>query len=168
MSETFEELIAREIDPLWEAALFLSGGEPLAAEECLLAGVRSAFRDFHVEERAGEFARWVEGRLVRTFVERSTTLENPADPRPAVRIADGGSAELTRARLNQLAGELAPGPRAAIWLVVLKRWSYEDAEGTLGVDRDTLVDLLRRGRRLMSRLVAGAEGARRARGGSGA
>lgn len=144
MSQTFEEIAGRELDALYQGALFLSGGKASSAESLLMDTVTLAFQEHVAGGEVGEVQRWLEGRLVRSFVSHleagPTVLPVPAPPRVAV--GPTSFEGLGPAELFQAAGALPKWPRAALWLVLLRRWSYADAAAVLEVDASVLEMLL--------------------------
>lgn len=151
MSHTFEELAGEEVDGLFQGALFLQAGDEEAAEDLLLWTLTKAFHVFR-ETRGGESPdRWLEGRLVHEFL----ALIPNGDSAPR-----GHTAELDRRSrhvgsvdpgvLHEAAGQVPARARAALWLVVLRRWSYEEASAALQTNTEDLKDLLRFRNTLMS------------------
>ena len=142
MSRTFEERASRELDSLYQGALFLSGGEHEAAEKLLVDTMTASFSEYgkHMSDDAVE--RWLEGRLVQQFLSEAEPDDLPTVERgrPGIRGPFDG---LEADTLFAAADALPHWPRAAVWLVLLRRWCYADACGALGVDRDVLEDLLR-------------------------
>ena len=57
-------------------------------------------------------------------------------------------------QLFEAAAKLPAWPRAAVWLVLLRRWSYRDAASAMGVDRDAIPGLLRYRDVLVEELIA--------------
>ena len=165
MSRTFEEMASRELDSLYQGALFLSGGEPRVAERLLVDTMTSSFRE-HARGSAGDSIQpWLEARLVQQFL--GGVDQGPAPlRRPGDRSLHVAFEELGADTLFAAAASLPFWPRAAVWLVLLRRWSYADACDALNVDRDVLDDLLRYRDVLMtevlraSRRQTGTDGAR--------
>ena len=57
-----------------------------------------------------------------------------------------------------MAAAAVPWPaRAALWLVLLRRWSYADAAGLMEVDREMLKTLLRYRDTLMGAILGGGK-----------
>lgn len=171
MSRTFEELATREIDGLYQGALFLTAGDEEHAEDLLLDTVRGSFSRFRTTQSVEDIGRLLEGQLVSTFMEthprdvRAAGLEGP----PA-RLAAGSHdafAGLDASRLYVAAASVPWAARAALWLVLLRRWAYADASHVMGVDERVLKDLLRYRHTLMGVILGRAShevGARRASG----
>ncbi len=136
MWETFEERVGKELDTLYQGALFLTAGDEQHAEQLLLETVAGAF---HVEaHEPGPSARWFEARLAGRFLG-STLAPEPAPreladivPVPALHADD----------LFEAAGAVPSWSRAALWLVLLRQWSYADASDALGVPIDALRRML--------------------------
>lgn len=166
MSEIFEELVAREMDRLYQCALFLHSGDERNAEAFLLQALTDAFRAFPERPPGGEPAAWLHGLLVATFLRRAgqkARLEAGV-ARPATHAALPPARALERLRpeaLIRAARGLAPLERAALWLVVCQRWHYAEACEALGIGREELGQRLRVGQaRLLGALSleAGTEG----------
>jgi hypothetical protein len=128
MPQAFEELAGRKIDDLFSGSLLLSGGHEDAAEELLVWTVRRAFHAFARGDSDGEVERWLEARLARDFLEIFGRLGWDGD-----RI---GSA------LFRAMDRIPPRARVALWLLLLRRWSYADVEDLLGGERGELEALL--------------------------
>jgi DNA-directed RNA polymerase specialized sigma24 family protein len=165
MHETFEELAGRHIDGLYHGALFLNAGEEPPAEDLVLWTLTGASQEFRQIDEAGGEQRWLEARLVRVFLARrgsgstddgSTDVlsgedlskdDVPAtDPPPA-------SLEIDPDALFGSAANMPPRARAAIWLVLFRRWSYDAAASALDADADGLKELLRYRHVLLTALV---------------
>ena len=149
MSRTFEEMASRELDSLYQGALFLSGGEPWMAEKLLVESMTSSFREHGKVMPEGAVEHWLEGQLAKQFL---------------LGVELGPSQEADT--LYAAAAALPPWPRAAVWLVLLRRWSYAEACVALAVDLDVLEDLLRYRDQLMTEILRasprgnGTDGAR--------
>ena len=149
MSRTFEEMASRELDSLYQGALFLSGGKPWMAEKLLVETMTSSFREHGKAMPEGAVDHWLEGQLVQQFL---------------LGVELGPSEEADT--LYAAAAALPPWPRAAVWLVLLRRWSYAEARVALAVDLDVLEDLLRYRDQLMTEILRasprgnGTDGAR--------
>ena len=128
MELTFEEQLTDRIDALYQGCLFLRGGDARAAEQLLVSSVTCAFREHTPDLTGVRFERWLEARVVASFLEAAKAETPPSA---------GASGDLFSA-----AGRVPTKSRAALWLILLRRWSYHDAATTLGVDRAELVSLL--------------------------
>jgi DNA-directed RNA polymerase specialized sigma24 family protein len=129
MPLTFEELVGRDLDSLYRGALFLAGGQETDAEDLLSSTLREAF---HAYRSAGvssaEAENWLEGRLVmRALVELDGLSLQGTAPKRA---------------LYRGAAEIPLRARVALWLVLMRRWSYAATAERLQVDRDGLRELL--------------------------
>ena len=160
--QTFEEHVAGSLDALYQGALFLAGGDRSSAERLLVDSMTHAFRQRTSPDDPRPVERQLEAGLVRGFVAR---LDGPADelPRAQTRTSRAEPAVLRHARPDRLFAAVSAVPewaRAALWLVLLRRWSYADAASTLGVDKAVLTELLRYRERLLDGLVdvAGSSG----------
>ncbi len=154
MSQTFEELAGKEVDGLFQGALFLQAGDEVAAEDLLLWTLTKAFHVFR-ETGGGESPdQWLEGRLVHEFLgllpksdaaaqALAAELESPPQH---VGTVDPGA-------LHEAAGRVPARARAALWLVVLRRWTYEEASAALHTNTEELEDLLRFRHTLMSAVL---------------
>lgn len=145
MHRTFEELASQEIDSLYHGALFLKAGEGEAAEDLLLSTLTSAFHAFRTVEKGTDVARWLEGRMVRAYL--STVTEGDSDG-ASIEEVELPSPQLMRTvevdpfALHKAARRIPPRARAALWLVLLRRWRYSEASRVLETDPDDLKDLL--------------------------
>ena len=145
MHRTFEELASQEIDSLYHGALFLKAGEGQAAEDLLLSTLTGAFHAFRKVEQGTDVARWLEGRMVQAYLSAVTEgdsdgasveeLEVPYTP--LMRTVD-----VDPFALHKAARRIPPRARAALWLVLLRRWKYSEASRVLETDLNDLKDLL--------------------------
>jgi hypothetical protein len=157
MSRTFEEMAGRELDSLYQGALFLSGGEPWVAEKLLVDALTTSFREHGKGLPDGSVERWLEGRLVQQFlvgVELGPSPVGAGGERGVRGPFDGLEADT----LFAAAGALPPWARAAVWLVLLRRWSYGEACEALAVDLGVLEDLLRYRDQLMTEILRPSRG----------
>ena len=160
MHHTFEELASREIDRLYQGALFLKAGEGEAAEDLLLATLTGAFHAFRNLEQGTDAARWLEGRMVQGYLSAipeadlgGTSVEGIEIESPPVL----GKVEVDPLALHRAAEGVPPRARAALWLVVLRRWGYAEASRILGTDLNDLKDLLRYRHLLLTAVLRGPE-----------
>jgi DNA-directed RNA polymerase specialized sigma24 family protein len=128
MPHTFEELAGREIDGLFRGSLFLTGGREAAAEELLLWTVRRAFHAFRRGENHEDFERWLDARLAQEFLEVVGRL--------------GTEEEQLESALYRATADMPPRARVALWLVLLRRWRYEETSALLGSTAEDLKELL--------------------------
>lgn len=144
MSRTFEELAGTELDSLYQGALFLSGGNAHGAEGLLVNTVTLAFKEHERDAGPDEIRRWLEARLVRSFLRHLREGPLVLYDHTARRVAlDPVTFEsLGLAELFSAAAVLPPRPRAALWLVLLRRWSYGAAASIMDVDVAELEKLL--------------------------
>jgi DNA-directed RNA polymerase specialized sigma24 family protein len=172
MSRTFEELATPEIDGLYHGALFLTAGDEDDAEGLLLDTLGRSFNQFRTPQDVEDIRRWLEGRLVATFMEahsRDARVSRPV--RPLERAPTNGPeifAGLDAPGLHMAAGAVPWAARAALWLVLLRRWRYADASTVMGVDEEVLKDLLSYRHTLMGAILGGLGGKSEARRASGA
>jgi DNA-directed RNA polymerase specialized sigma24 family protein len=155
MGRTFEELAAQELDRLYQGALFLSGGNERGAETLLIEALTRAHEEHPYQTDVASIERWLEARLVRSFLKHLSeppTRTSSALERVALRegaFEDVGSDELFRA-----ARSVPPLPRAVLWLVLLRRWSYADVASTVGIEPAVVPELLRYRDVLMREIMA--------------
>ncbi|MDT8368868.1 MAG: hypothetical protein RQ745_06645 [Longimicrobiales bacterium] len=142
MQKAIEELITDELDTLYRGALFLCGGDGTRAEDLLQRTAAAAYRS-GVGGGGSDDPHPLERLMVQQFVRDagrpapmgpSTPVERPAQP------ASFGT--MTPDRLHRAAARLPALARAALWLILLRRWSYADAARALGMDRDGLLTTL--------------------------
>jgi DNA-directed RNA polymerase specialized sigma24 family protein len=172
MSRTFEELATREIDGLYQGALFLTAGDEDDAENLLLDTLGRSFNRFRASQDVEDISRWLEGRLVSTFLEthpRDARAGRPAAPLERIPTHSHEIfAGLDAPGLHMAAAAVPWAARAALWLVLLRRWPYADASDVMGVDEGVLKDLLRYRHTLMGAILGGLSGKAGARRASGA
>ena len=167
MSKTFEQLATREIDGLYQGALFLTAGDVTKAEQLLIDTLGRSFHRFQASDTVEDIRRWLEGRLISTFVEHRVRTEEPA-PRRSRSLGEAGARaafeSLDGKGLHLAAATVPWGARAALWLVLLRRWSYADASAAMGVSAEVLGNLLEYRHTLMGAILGsntGNAGARR-------
>ena len=175
MHETFEELAGRYIDGLYHGALFLHAGEEPPADDLVLWTLTGAFQEFRQIWASVALEQWLEGRLVAMFlargVSRSTedgpteafsgedvspddvSVEGPPVDVPSSSDLSTGPLEIDSEVLFGAAANMPPLARAAIWLVLFRRWSYDEAAGVLETGVDGLKGLLRYRHVLLTALV---------------
>lgn len=160
MSRTFEELAGQELDALYQGALFLSGGNERGAEGLLVDAVALAFQEHAHSVDPDHVQRWLEVRLVRAFLRQLTPgpTQLPAGAARRLELAPGTFDSLQARQLFEAAATLPAWPRAALWLVLLRRWSYGDAAEAIGVSKDALVELLRYRDVLIREMMSSARG----------
>ena len=150
MSHTFEELVLREIDSLYHGALFLSGGDPAEAESLLVRAVGSAF---HAEiGTAAGSQHWLEERLVHTFVTNRSASGSTLPPVTGPNVQ--APPVLSSGQLCAAAHDVPPVARAALWLVLLRRWPHQRAREALRIDQGELRVLLQYRHALVADLLA--------------
>ncbi len=156
MPHAFEELASEELDALYQGALFLAGGNTRDAERLLVDSVTLAFREHARETDIASVERWLEARLVRSFLKQLTDGPTllPEETARRVALEPGALDAIGSQQLFEAAAALPAWPRAAVWLVLLRRWSYQDAASAMGVDRDDVPGLLRYRDLLVRELIA--------------
>ena len=144
MSRTFEDITSGELDALYQGALFLSGGDIGGAERLLVDAVTLAFREHAAEAEPDATRRWLEARLVRAFLRLERAGPTPLVDEPAgrPRVDPAVFESFAADDLFRAARRLPAWPRAILWLVLFRRWSYADAARVLDVDIDVVQDLL--------------------------
>jgi DNA-directed RNA polymerase specialized sigma24 family protein len=144
MAQTFEELVGSELDSLYQGALFLSGGNRQGAERLLVEAVTLAFQEHVPDTQIGDVRRWLEARLARAFLRavREGPRTLPAETIRRISLDSDTFDLLDADSLYEAAASLPPGPRVALWLVLLRRWGYAEAAQVLGVDDDAFDVLL--------------------------
>ena len=157
MHQTFEELAGQHIDSLYHGALFLNAGQEPPAEDLVLWTLTRASQEFRQIEEGGESERWLEGRLVTVFLARRASGSTDNGSTDAFSDADFStddvsakdssryevSVEIDPEALLGAAAKMPALARAAIWLVLFRRWSYDEASSVLDTGVDGLKDLLR-------------------------
>lgn len=160
MAHTFEELATGELDGLYQGALFLSAGDEDQAESLLTDMLARSFQAFGTADSVDDITRWLEGKLVLTFLDRG--LERLEAPKAASRMPerlDPSVFDALDARGLHAAAAAVPAlARVALWLVLLRRWAYDEASEVLGLGRDGLQDLLRHRHTLMAAILGGTRG----------
>ena len=160
MARTFEEIAGGELDALYQGALFLSGGNTLGAEQLLVDAVTLAFTEHASEVDPDAIQRRLEVRLVRSYLRHLREGPTQLPPTTAARVAmDPGTFDgLGSHDLHTAAAKIPAWPRAALWLVLLRRWSYAEAAAAMGVDDSTLEGLLAYRDVLLHEIIGGARG----------
>ena len=162
MRETLEEFSGRHIDGLYHGALFLNGGQEPPAEDLVLWTLTGAFQEFRQIGDVSAAAEWIEGKLVELFLARaasgsgddgSTEVDGPSVDVPSSHEPFSGTVEIDPEALFRAGAKMPPLARAAIWLVVFRRWPYGDASIVLGTDVDGVKDLLRYRQVLLTAVV---------------
>lgn len=154
MHQTFEEFVGLHLDGLYHGALFLNAGEEPLAEDLVLWTLTGAFQEFRQIEEESASEQWLEGRLVKVFLARNGSGSTHSVSNGGVGADDrvgnvmwshesaSGGVEIDDDALFRAAVHMPPSARAAVWLVVFRRWSYGEAANVLGTDVDGLKDLL--------------------------
>ena len=110
--------------------------------------------------------------MVSTFMEthfRDGRVSRPAAPMERTRARRPEIfAGLDAPGLHTAAGAVPWAARAALWLVLLRRWRYADASTVMGVDEEVLKDLLGYRHTLMGAILGGLSGKAEAPRASGA
>ena len=137
MTQTLEESVLSSIDVLYQGAHFLAGGDRHHAERLLEDTVLAAY---HEAVRSGTptDGRGLSVLMARTFVAQvPDSSEGPGNPPSATPV------DLTADGIFEAAARVGPRSRAALWLVLIRRWSYADASAALRMEESTLRGLLR-------------------------
>ena len=170
MSQTFEELATGEIDGLYQGALFLVAGDEVEAEQLLIETLGSSFSRFHAGDSTADIGQWLEGKMVATFMEshpRDLDVKPPAPVHNRHGSHASAFSSLDAQGLHAAASEVPWAARAALWLVLLRRWGYEEASAAMGVDRTVLKNLLEFRHTLIGAILGGHRGSLRGRWASG-
>lgn len=152
MPQTFEEVVAQELDSLYAGSIFLTSGDENRAEQLLREMLLEASREWREWEPVEEPARWLEGRLVKCFLGSRTRLAGPVHAvlGPGARASRRESDEPDVRALCRAAAAVSPLPRAVVWLMTLRRWRYEDAASVVRLDRGRVGELLQERERLVA------------------
>ena len=155
MNQTFEEFVGRHIDRLYHGALFLNAGEEPPAEDLVLWTLTGAFQEFRQIKDGTASEQWLERRLIEVFLARtaSGSTESGLTDDPSSHEPSSGAVEIDPEALLKAAANMPPLARAAIWLVVFRRWSYDEASNVLKTGVDGLKDLLRLRQVLLTAVV---------------
>ena len=165
MQQTFEEFAGRYIDDLYHGALFLNGGEEPPAEDLVLWTLTGAFQEFRQIGDVSAAAEWIEEKLVKVFLARaasgwtddgSNEVVGSSVNVPSSYEPSSGTVQIDSEALFRAGAKMPPLARAAIWLVVFRRWPYGAASNVLGTDVDGLKDLLRYRQVLVTAVVRGS------------
>lgn len=136
MTQTLEENVLSSIDVLYQGAHFLTGGHRHDAERLLEDTVLAAY---HEAVRSGTPTddRGLSVLMARTFVAQvPDSPEGPQGPPSPVPV------DLTADGIFEAAARVSPRSRVALWLVLIRRWSYAEASAALRVGESTLRGLL--------------------------
>ena len=168
MNQTFEEFVGPHIDRLYHGALFLNAGEEPPAEDLVLWTLTGAFHEFRGIDEGSASEEWLEGKLVGAFLARAaagSTDDNSGVTPPAAELPShkpvgyersSGAVEIDPEALFRAGADIPALARAAIWLVVFRRWSYREAFGVLNTDLEGLKDLLQYRQVLLAAVVQGS------------
>ncbi|MEX2468071.1 MAG: hypothetical protein WD995_14260 [Gemmatimonadota bacterium] len=154
MTWTLEEQISAELDTLWQAALFLAGGRREEAEWLLEDTVSAASDDLVVTLQVADGTDKLERFMVRRFFQGAVRMSLAPGT-----VTHDDSAEAPEAEVAALlrdAGRVPDRPRAALWLIVIRRRSYDEGASILGIERDELRDLLEYREVLMADVIRNA------------
>ena len=141
MAKALEELVMEELDTLYRGALFLSAGDRGHADRLLHDTAIAAYRAGALDGRLVG-PQPLERMMIRCFRERSASGVAPLPAAARATRPAGLDGDLTPATLFRAAGAVPPEARAVLWLVAIRRWSYEDTATLLRVDHEGLENLL--------------------------
>ena len=162
VNQTFEEFAGRYIDVLYHGALFLNGGKEPPAEDLVLWTLTGAFQEFRQIGDVSAAAEWIEAKLVEAFLARaasglrddaSTEVDGSSVDVPSSHAPFSDAVEIDSEALFRAGAKMPLLARAAIWLVVFRRWPYGDASIVLGTDVDGVKDMLRYRQVLLTAVV---------------
>lgn len=150
MRGSFEEVVADELDALYQGALFLSAGDLEAASELLLDAVGRAQGSFdRVHHRQTTRTRLYR-ILAQQFLERppryrleQSDADDLAELQGSRDQAGEGAMDPAALTVYHAAGSTPQAARPALWLVLVRRWNYRDAAQALGIGLRELHELLR-------------------------
>lgn len=147
MPAILEDLAARELDDLYQAALFLSAGHRDEAQDLVLETMTRAVDSFRGLAGDVDASRWLHALLVRQFLRGSSSSASGrarrTTPRSTIAVASPSAFDTPEAAaLCYAAGAVPPRARAALWLVALRRWRYGDAAEAMRTSIDELRELL--------------------------
>ncbi len=151
MFETYEEKVGKALDTLYPGALFLAAGDQAQAERLVVDTVTGALRSD--VETADISTKWFEGQMAKRFLERNPspdTIRQPAHPSGSVK-------EIDAAQLLEGVAFVPGWSRAALWLVLLRQWSYAEVRDALDVSTESLSEMLQY-RTMLARGILGATG----------
>lgn len=133
---TFEEHAGMALDALYPGALFLTAANATEAERLVIATVSGAFGQ--VTTGTDLSVRWFEANMAHRFLASTAAPALvPTQPSDIVPMESMQQGDLFRA-----AAAIPEWARAAIWLVLLRRWSYQEACDALRVSQDVLSEML--------------------------
>ena len=156
MPRTMDEQLLRELDTLWQMALFLEGGDKARAEAFLARSVAAAIAEHGDPSALLEDDDVFERILVRRFLRESPPVPEGQPTGPAV--AGVASEGLDLDILLEEAGRVPRRARAVLWLVLIRRRSPHFAAAVLGMEGARLDDLLRYRDTLMARILTRTAG----------
>ena len=143
MARTFEELTGEGLDTLYQGALFLTGGHREGAEHLLVEALTVAYRHSRGAENPTAVG-WLEARLISAFLAGASRPDTVLLPSSGAEGLDSSALdEIGPEAMFLAAGTLPPLSRAALWLVLVQRWSYADAADALAITTERLRELLR-------------------------
>ncbi|MDZ7779006.1 MAG: hypothetical protein U5R14_03580 [Gemmatimonadota bacterium] len=154
MSRTLEEQISSELDTLWQAALFLTGGVEQRAEPLLLHVITLVSHEDPGALEREDGTDVLERFMLRQFFDQP--LRGGDSPPRSTSSCEGVDPDV--AELLNDAGAVPDRARPALWLVLVRRRSYEEAAEVLGIEGDTLRELLGYRDVLMARVAARSGG----------
>jgi DNA-directed RNA polymerase specialized sigma24 family protein len=173
---TFEELVTRELDVLYDGAQLLTG-EDARAEALVLSVVVDASRRYERGVDGFTFRKWIVSQLVQRYLDHLFEIGELPDPAAQSPIGDRAESPVPdEAQMSHLLNNLASlddaAPdelgtvvrramealpvhlRAALWLVDMLEFTYAEAANTADLTLRELQDWLYRARReLQARLV---------------
>ncbi len=121
MADTLEEHVLSSIDVLFQGARFLAGGTRRDAEQLLEDTVLTAY---HGTVRSGTplDERGLSVLMARTFLAQ---MSAPSASPPNAALPSS-SLDLTADGIFEASARVSPRARAALWLVLVRRWRYAD------------------------------------------
>lgn len=182
MRPSFEELVGQDLDRLYRAGFFLSGGVPDGAERLVTIAVLGGFREYRTLEGAPTRPDlWFDGHLARAFLGEHGTGA-AFSPRPSRRWKASGGALSAESegpgrggdRLSDLGFEglagagatLLPPQRVAFWLVALERRRYRDVGEILDAPRESVAQWVREAHRALHKALGAQRPGQHRKGGA--
>ncbi|HUF68190.1 MAG TPA: hypothetical protein VMM79_06000 [Longimicrobiales bacterium] len=137
----FEDVLSRRLGSMHAFALFMACGHEEYAEEIMTRAVLRALEEHLLGEQPD---RSLERAILADVVTDTPPAALPTGPSATpVQPADRHRLRLVSPACLRRAAERIPArARAAIWLVMVERRSYNETADLLGIDLDAIASLL--------------------------